>query len=375
MARKVITHIKYPALIAGIVLCLVGIVQAATGNIDPIDKWAWGANAGWINFSPQCDGCEGVTVYADHLEGYAWGENVGWIRMGAHTEGGSHTYANDDASNYGVNVDGSGDLSGYAWGANVGWIKFDPANGGVMIDLDTGEFDGYAWGENIGWIRCKGTATDPSATPYNVVVHPDLEIAKQATARVNSGGTVTYTLVFTNHGPVRATGIVITDRLPISVTSRITIHASLPITPTGNISYVWQVENLNAYEVGVITITGKLTDPLPGGYVFGNHVEIAANADSDSSNDTSDADVTVADAQLKITKDVSDLTPDPGALVAYTVIVTNSGPDDATGVVVSDTLPGDISNISSSVTQGEYVNPVWDYLLPISRVWHSYTRF
>ena len=68
----------------------------------------------------------GVTVYSDHLEGDAWGENIGWIRLGTHTGGGSHTYANDAASTYGVNNDGAGNLSGYAWGANVGWINFDP---------------------------------------------------------------------------------------------------------------------------------------------------------------------------------------------------------------------------------------------------------
>ena len=68
MVRRVITHIRYPVLIAGIVLCLVGIVQAATGNIDAVDKWAWGTNAGWINFRPEHGG---VTVYSDHLEGYA----------------------------------------------------------------------------------------------------------------------------------------------------------------------------------------------------------------------------------------------------------------------------------------------------------------
>jgi hypothetical protein len=166
MVRKVITHIKYPVLIGGIVLCLLGLVQAVLGsNIDPTDKWAWGTNVGWINFSPQCTGCEGGTVYADHLEGYAWGENAGWIRMGTHTGGGSHTYANDaDAGNYGVNVDGSGKLSGYAWGTNVGWINFNPKDGGVTIDPATGSFDGYAWGENVGWIHFK------NANPwYNVV--------------------------------------------------------------------------------------------------------------------------------------------------------------------------------------------------------------
>lgn len=150
--RNVITQIRCLALIAGLVLCLVGVVQAQTGNIDPVYKWAWGTNIGWINFNPTHGG---VTVYEDHLEGYAWGENVGWIRMGTHTGGGAHTYGNTSNTDYGVNRDGSGNLSGYAWGTNVGWINFNPTHGGVTIDPISGSFDGYAWGENVGWIHFK----------------------------------------------------------------------------------------------------------------------------------------------------------------------------------------------------------------------------
>ena len=165
MLRKIITYIKYPVLIAGIVLCLVGVVYAAT-NIDSTNKWAWGANVGWFNFNPTHGG--GVTVYSDHLEGYAWGENVGWIRMGTYEAGGTHTYANDAANTYGVNNDGHGNLSGYGWSTSAGWINFNPTHGGVTIDLNTGSFDGFAWGENIGWIHFKNTAP-----AYNVVTsHP-----------------------------------------------------------------------------------------------------------------------------------------------------------------------------------------------------------
>jgi len=121
MVRKVITYITYPVLIALMVLCLVAVAQAATGN----------------------------------LPGYAWGENIGWIRLGSYDGGGSHTYANTSATDYGVNRDAHGNLSGYAWGSNMGWINFNPS-GGVTIDPDTGHFDGYAWGENIGWIHFKG---------------------------------------------------------------------------------------------------------------------------------------------------------------------------------------------------------------------------
>jgi len=137
-------------------------------HIDDTNKYAWGANVGWINFNPT-DG--GVTVYTDHLEGYAWGENAGWIRMGTHAAGGTHAYGNSSTSDYGVNIDGSGTLSSYAWGANVGWINFSPTNGGVTIDLISGALSGYAWGENTGWIRFSNTTL--GASSYQVVAQMD----------------------------------------------------------------------------------------------------------------------------------------------------------------------------------------------------------
>ena len=78
MIRKTITHIMYFVLIVGVVLGLFKVAQAATGNIDPTNKWAWGTNIGWLNFNPTHGG---VTVYLDHLEGYAWAENIGWVSL------------------------------------------------------------------------------------------------------------------------------------------------------------------------------------------------------------------------------------------------------------------------------------------------------
>jgi hypothetical protein len=160
MKRKIATRMVYPVLVAGITLSLFSVTYATTNSgVDPEAKWAWSANAGWINFNPLNDG---VTVCADHLEGYAWGENVGWIRLGTHTGCDAHTYGNTSAADYGVNRDEDGNLSGYAWGTNVGWISFDP-NGAERVTIDplTGDFDGYAWGENVGWIHFNSSGPVP----------------------------------------------------------------------------------------------------------------------------------------------------------------------------------------------------------------------
>jgi hypothetical protein len=148
-------HWFYVLSLGSFLTLLTVSVALANGGIDPVHKWAWGTNVGWINFAPEFGG---VTVYSDHLEGYAWGENIGWLRLGTHEGGGAHTYANDAANTYGVNNDGVGNLSGYAWGTNIGWINFAPANGGVWVDPVTGDFAGYAWGENVGWIKFQGSS-------------------------------------------------------------------------------------------------------------------------------------------------------------------------------------------------------------------------
>jgi len=104
------------------------------GTIDPNSegyKYAWGENIGWVNFG--CDNCN-VHVTDSGLSGYALSENIGWIYLGDIT-----------------NNNGGGTLLGYAWSENTGWIKFNPINGGVIIN-SSGEFTGSALGENIGWI-------------------------------------------------------------------------------------------------------------------------------------------------------------------------------------------------------------------------------
>jgi len=151
-------------------LCAHTAQSQLGSNIDPVERWAWGTNAGWINLRP-ADG--GVRVYPDHLEGWAWGENIGWVRLGTYASPGPHTYSNSSPDDYGVNHDGAGNLSGYAWGTNIGWINFAPSDGSVIIDLATGSFDGYAWAENVGWISFRGTGV----VAYNVVVGRLLAIA------------------------------------------------------------------------------------------------------------------------------------------------------------------------------------------------------
>ena len=178
-ALAVVIAVALSQLVAQVVLA---------DNIDPTNKWAWGANGGWLNFAPAVSGTDtsyAAAVYADHLEGYAWGENIGWIHLGTYAGAGAHTYGNTSNSDYGVNRDANGNLLGFAWSSSVGWLKFDPTYGGVTIDSATSNFDGYAWGENIGWIHVRGTAGNGAAygvTSCLAAVAPTVVTAERAGA-------------------------------------------------------------------------------------------------------------------------------------------------------------------------------------------------
>ena len=98
------------------------LASTTDGTIDSTYKYAWGENAGWINF-----GTSGGNVHImdSALTGYAWSENYGWINL--------------SPANGGVLNDGNGDLSGNAWGENLGWINF----ASVSIN-SSGNFSGTA---------------------------------------------------------------------------------------------------------------------------------------------------------------------------------------------------------------------------------------
>jgi uncharacterized repeat protein (TIGR01451 family) len=123
-----------------------------------------------------------------------------------------------------------------------------------------------------GILRPQGAACDIGA--YELIF--GLTKSATPTTPVNPGQTITYTLVYTNTAYDPATGIVITDVVPISVTNVAYTYSGATITPTGGITYAWEVEDLPLNARVIITITGEISPGLPGG-VFTNTIMVAVN--------------------------------------------------------------------------------------------------
>jgi hypothetical protein len=121
----------------------------AATTIDAANKYAYGANIGWMDWTG--DNTHGAVIGAYVCSGYIYSANVGWINLGSGSPANGIQYQNNSATDYGVNQDGLGNLRGYAYGANIGWINFENT-GAPTINMITGQMSGYVWSANCGWI-------------------------------------------------------------------------------------------------------------------------------------------------------------------------------------------------------------------------------
>ncbi len=200
------------------------------------------------------------------------------------------------------------------------------------------------------------TGDDAASASTSVESQADLAISKSVTpASALPGQTITYTLVFTNNGPSLATGVIITDFVPLTVTNVASTSSGTSVTPIAGPDFRWQVEDLSPAEGGLITLTGQINPALTDGGVFTNTVQIgSATADGVTGNNSSSVGVTVPVADLALSKSVSPTNPGEGTVVTYTITLDNNSSLPASGVVVSDTLPSGLTFGGASATNGSY---------------------
>jgi subtilisin family serine protease len=124
------------------------------------------------------------------------------------------------------------------------------------------------------------------ARPF-VVIGPDVSLHKDVIGSdLKPGDRITFTLSISNVGGVVATGVVVTDVLPPQVLAP-TYDNSLPITPTGVYTYVWDVGTLDVGQSGVITVYGQIDPGLSDPVVFANSASVSAAQDNTLGNNTS----------------------------------------------------------------------------------------
>ncbi|HLF26949.1 MAG TPA: FG-GAP-like repeat-containing protein [Anaerolineae bacterium] len=154
---------------------------------------------------------------------------------------------------------------------------------------------------------------------------------------VNPGSPLTYTLAVYNGGPSTAWAVTVTDSLPIPI-------AGAAAPASWNCQYLGQAitcttPSLAVYSTQYILITG--TVPASQG-VITNTTWVTSTGSTvyTSTSQLSDTITTTITslADLVIDKFAYPDPVDPGGVLTFTVVITNSGPYTATNVIVTDTL-------------------------------------
>lgn len=188
------------------------------------------------------------------------------------------------------------------------------------------------------------TATDSDTlTP-----RADMTVSKTDSADPSVAGTnLTYTVTVTNNGPSNATGVTLVDTLPPETT----FVSSTPGGPTCTHALgvvTCSLGSLAASASTVVTITALVASSVVDGATISNTAVVSA-ATTDpgpSANIASESTTIEREPDLGVSK----TSPSPviaGTSFAYTVVVENNGPSDASLVVLTDTLPNETSFVSA----------------------------
>ncbi len=173
------------------IVCLVSSSITATRatSINSVNRHAYGANIGWLNF--RGDVANGAQIGLFYSTGYVWSANCGWISLGSGSPANGYSYANNTASDWGLNlIMPGGYLRGMAYGANIGWINFE-TNGNARVDLTTGKMSGFAYGANVGWISLSNLFAHVQTDYLNWGPDTDGDGIPDAYERQTTGGLAT----------------------------------------------------------------------------------------------------------------------------------------------------------------------------------------
>lgn len=200
----------------------------------------------------------------------------------------------------------------------------------------------------------------------NNIVNKSIEVAQSADLFVKKyvnntspdfGEIIKWSVVVSNNGPDIATNVQVNDLLDDGL---IFVKSS---STKGNYdvkSGIWTIDSLAPETDETLNIyckvnkIGKILN-----FVSVNSTQYDWNESNNHDNESVNA-VKIAD--LSVIKLINNSNPNYNDLIKWTIIVSNKGPNMATGVTVNDLLPKSVEYISSYLSKGFYnpVNGIWD---------------
>ena len=178
----------------------------------------------------------------------------------------------------------------------------------------------------------------------------------------NVGGSIVYAITVTNSGPDNATGVAVEDVLPAGLGYVSDDGGGAYDSGTG----IWTIGSLNVGDTAALQITASVD--AAGTFTNIAQVNVSEQYDPDSvpdnddpaEDDQDDAVINTPQADLELSKAVDNSTPNVTEDVVFTIVVTNRGPDNATGVTAEDILPAGLAYVSHSGGTYDNGTGVWN---------------
>lgn len=200
----------------------------------------------------------------------------------------------------------------------------------------------------------------------NNIVNKSIEVASSADLFVKKyvnntapdfGEIIKWSVVVSNNGPDIATNVQVNDLLDDGL---IFVKSSSTKGSYDAKSGIWTIDSLAPETDETLNIyckvnkIGKILN-----FVSVNSTQYDWNESNNHDNESVNA-VKIAD--LSVIKLINNSNPNYNDLIKWTIIVSNNGPNMATGVIVNDLLPKSVEYISSYLSKGFYnpVNGIWD---------------
>jgi len=150
-------------------------------------------------------------------------------------------------------------------------------------------------------------------------------------------------------GPNDATNVRVTDLLPAGLTFLGAAPSQGTYDPATG---AWVVGTVDPGSARTLVLTARVDSPA--GQTNTATISHADQFDPNTGNNTSSVTETPEQADLAVTKSVSNATPNVGDTVTFTIQVSDLGPNTATHVQIHDLLPAGLMFLSATPSQGAY---------------------
>ena len=189
-----------------------------------------------------------------------------------------------------------------------------------------------------------------ASTPAGPAATPEADLAAAVTISPTSvavGGEANLTAVVSNRGPTDATGVTLTTSIPAGLEI---VSAPAGCTRLAG-SVTCSVASLPVGESMSFVIVVRPTSAAAGQTLTSSVTVAGSQPDPDDANNSATATLAVAAlVDLELKESHSPLAADSTGTIA--TVITNHGPDTATDVVFTTTLPAGITELSAQTSEG-----------------------